>query len=163
IASPGIHKILTNLGIVLDHLATQRPRARDVKEAMSVRQKAVASQKLVLASDRSLPQARVNRGTAMVKLGRQVMLAVDDQQAKDSLEQSLKVAPRVDTARRLAWLLATWPVALTDDWAAVVSLAQQAQAANEQVAGRQPLYMETTAAAFARAGRYAEAAALQQQ
>lgn len=163
VASPGNLKILTNLGMVLDQLATQRLMAGDVKEALVLRQKAVSSQKQVLAADPSSPQARVNLATAMVNLGMQAMLAGDGQQAREALEQSLRVQPRGDTARRLAWLQATWPVALTDDWGAVVSLAQQAQAANEKVAGRQPLYMETTAAALARAGRYDEAAALQQQ
>lgn len=102
----------------------------------------------------------MNLATALVNLGMQQMLGGDGKTAMASLAESLSVQRRADTARRLAWLLATWPEVLTDQWEAVVTLAEDAQ---RQVDGRQPLYMETTAAALARAGKHEQAIVMQKE
>lgn len=161
--APDSLQILTNLGMVLDQLASERLKAGDATWAMSLCKKAVQVQQQVLKRDPGNEQATVNLATALVNLGMQQMLAGDGQAALDSLRLSLGVQGRVDTARRLAWLQATWPEALASDWQGVVNLAMQAQEAQMHLAGRQPLYMETTAAALARAGRYNDAASLQRE
>lgn len=161
--APGNRQILTNLGMVLDQLASERLRGGDVDGAMSLRQKAVDAQQQVLDGNPSYEQAQVNLATTLVNLGMQQMLAGDGRAALLSFEKSLAVQQRADTARRMAWLLATWPEALTQNWDGAVKLAQNAQAAQTQMSGRQPLYMETTAAAYARAGRYEDAVLLQKE
>lgn len=158
IVSPGNLQILTNFGMVLDQLANERLNAGDAAGAMSLRQNAVASQEKILLIEPTHEKAQMNLATALVNMGMQQMLAGDGKGAAASLSKSLSVQGRSDTARRLAWLLATWPEALTNDWEAVVRLARDAEA---NVEGRQPLYLETTAAALARAGQYTQASAVQ--
>src|SRR5262249_43951722 len=59
-----------------------------------------------------------------------------------------------DTLSNLAWVLATWPDATIRNGAQAVELAQRA---NQLSGGRHPMILATLAAAYAEAGRFADA------
>jgi len=157
--SQGDVKLLSNMGMVFDQLASQRLMQGQADSALELRLKAIEHLKTARQQDPNWRPAKVNLATALSNLGMQHQLAGRGMEAKAALEESLSVEPRVETARRLAWLMATWTPALTDNWQPVVDLARQAM---QSVEGTQPLYMDTYAAALARAGDFEHAIEVQQ-
>jgi Flp pilus assembly protein TadD len=79
-------------------------------------------------------------------------------QAKEAVIQynkALEIDPNDTQAlNNMAWILATWPDALTRDAARAVELAERADALTR---GASPMISATLAAAYAEAGRFAEA------
>ncbi|TWT99403.1 lipoprotein NlpI [Botrimarina colliarenosi] len=94
------------------------------------------------------------RGDVLVDLGRYG-------QAKAAYERAIALDPQQPAAyRNLAWMQATCPVDEFRDGAAAVVNVQQAE---ELAGGADDLTLDTKAAALAAAGRFDEAAAVQQQ
>ncbi len=94
------------------------------------------------------------RGDLLVDLGRYG-------QAKQAYERAISLDSQSPAAyRNLAWMQATCPVAEFRDGAAAVANAQRAE---ELAGGADDLTLDTKAAALAAAGRFDEAAQVQQQ
>ena len=79
-------------------------------------------------------------------------------QAKEALshyKRALEIDPNdTEALNNMAWILATWPDALTRDGAKAVELAERADSLTR---GKSPVISATLAAAYAEAGRFAEA------
>jgi protein O-mannosyl-transferase len=92
--------------------------------------------------------AHYNLGNTYLQMG----------QAKEALShyhRALEIDPNdTQTLNNMAWILATWPDALTRDGAKAVKLAEHADALTR---GASPMISATLAAAYAEAGRFAEA------
>jgi len=165
---PGHHEILINLGSALD----QQGRGT---EAIGYYAQAIRLQ----PND---PRGHFNLGIALVKQGQQeqaahhftvaVQLQPDFAEAHDHLAELLAVQGKVEQAIRhyqaviqlrpdwlsplnnLAWLLVTRAGPTPSDTEQAIRLAQRAC---EATAHKEPLFLDTLAAALASAGRYAEA------
>ena len=79
-------------------------------------------------------------------------------QAKEALshyKRALEIDPNdTEALNNMAWILATWPDALTRDGAKAVELAERA---DSLMRGKSPVIGATLAAAYAEAGRFADA------
>ena len=88
-------------------------------------------------------------------LGRLELMQGHAHEAVARYELALKIQPDdPDTMSSLAWVLATWPDASIRNGAKAVELAQRA---NEITHGESPAILGTLAAAYAEAGRFADA------
>jgi type IV pilus biogenesis/stability protein PilW len=103
-----------------------------------------------LALQLGYADARNNLGAALMSAGRMA-------EAVGEYWKVLETQPEnVEALNRLAWALATGPEASLRDGASSVALAQKAV---RLAGGENPLMLRTLAAAYAEAGRYAEAVA----
>jgi tetratricopeptide (TPR) repeat protein len=94
-------------------------------------------------------------GEAEYNLGGALLYKGNASEARDHFERALQLAPSEPTIQNsLAWLLAVSPDTSQRDGKKAVELASQADALT---GGSNPLILRTLAAAFAQAGRYAEA------
>jgi tetratricopeptide (TPR) repeat protein len=76
-------------------------------------------------------------------------------EALSNYERALEIDPNdTEALNNMAWILATWPDALTRDGAKAVELAERADSLTR---GESPVASATLAAAYAEAGRFAEA------
>jgi protein O-mannosyl-transferase len=99
-------------------------------------------------------EAHYNLGKALLETGQ-------GSEARVQVQAALKLQPdNPDALSLLAWVLATWPEASVRNGAQAVKLAQRA---NELSGGGNPLVLRTLAAAYAEAGRFAEAIASARQ
>jgi len=139
-ARPDYADALCNLGAAY----LQKGRLEDAIEQY---QKAVAIQP-------DSAEAHNNLGYALLQSG-QVREAIVHYQA------SLELQPdNPDTPNTLAWVLATWPGPSVRNGVKAVALAKQA---NRLSGGKNPVIIETLAAAYAETGRFPEAITAAQQ
>ena len=108
---------------------------------------AIEEYRAILRTDPSLPEPRRALASALVDRGQARAAVVE---YRDALRRRPSW-PAVE--RELAWLLATHPDAAIRDGRAAVELAEHAAAEN----GTDPAVLDTLAAAYAEAGRFAEA------
>jgi len=132
-----------NLGAVL--LEQKRPA-----EALPHCREAVRLKPGVPVFRRTLGKARFQLGLARLAQGRPA-------DAVEQLRAALKLRPNhVQAANSLAWVLATSPRGGVRNGPEAIRLARQADAAE---GGRNPVILDTLAAAYAEAGRFGEAVA----
>ena len=92
--------------------------------------------------------AQYNLGNGFLDIGRA-------SEALAHYKRALEINPYdTETMNNMAWILATWPDALTRDGAKAVELAERADALTR---GASPVISATLAAAYAEAGRSADA------
>jgi protein O-mannosyl-transferase len=93
-------------------------------------------------------EAHYNLGNTFLQMGRA-------SEAVAEYERALKINPDDNEAlNNMAWVLATWPDALTRDGAKAVTAAERADTLTN---GRSPIISATLAAAYAEAGRFGDA------
>jgi protein O-mannosyl-transferase len=138
--SPDYPDALCNLGAAF----LQKGRLDD---AVELYQKAVALQPDSAEAHNNLGYALLQKGHAREAIGH--------------YETSLKILPdNPDTPNTLAWVLATWPEPSVRNGVKAVALAEQA---NRLSGGKNPVFIETLAAAYAETGRFSEAVKAAQQ
>lgn len=121
-------------------------------EALGNDVKALADFDEAIARNEGSAFVRYDRGRLHARLGHYA-------QAREDLRRAVAIAPETALyANDLAWLLATCPDVKIQDGAQAVTLARQAVKL-ERNAG----YLDTLAAALARAGNFKEAVAVQQE
>jgi tetratricopeptide (TPR) repeat protein len=109
---------------------------------------AVERYKKALLADPNWPEVHLNLGWAYAQLGRYGL-------AIGHYYRLLQLNPdRVDTLRRLAWILATTEDEKFIDPPGAISLAQKACRLTDY---REPLLLDTLAAAYAAAGKFSQA------
>jgi tetratricopeptide (TPR) repeat protein len=94
-------------------------------------------------------------GDAHYNLGNTYLQMGQARQALSHYNSALEIDPNdTEALNNAAWVLATWPEALTRDGAKAVALAERADSLTR---GTSPVISATLAAAYAEAGRFAEA------
>jgi len=115
---------------------------------------AIAQYQQAVKADPGFDQAHVRLGYALLQKGR-----LDE--VITHFERALEINPaNAGQCNRLAWLLATHPQASVRSGAKAVELAQQL---NQRSGGKEPVILETLAAAYAETGRFPEAVTTAQQ
>ena len=126
-------------------LARAQAAAGEVEEA-------IAGLRAVVASTPRMLQARLVLGTLLIEHG-------DTAEAISVYRDARRVAPDdVTVSNSLAWALATWRQASDKERAEALDIAQRNVEATQ---GRNPLLLDTLAAAQAATGRFEDAAATQ--
>ena len=93
-------------------------------------------------------EAHYNLGTVFLQMGQA-------SEAVAEYKRALRINPDdTEALNNMAWILATWPDALIRDGAKAVELAERA---DSLTGGNSPIIDATLAAAYAEAGRFAEA------
>jgi tetratricopeptide (TPR) repeat protein len=109
---------------------------------------AIAHYQQALQTNPAYFQAQFNLGNALLRKG-------DAAQALPHFQQALQLEPNdAATQNTVAWLLATWPDASVRDGRKAVALAR---AASEATGGKNPMVLQTLAAALAETGQFSEA------
>jgi Flp pilus assembly protein TadD len=109
---------------------------------------AISEYRLALQIKPSLAEAHYNLGLALLQKGKPAL-------AIDQYEEALQIEPaNTKVQNNLAWLLATCADASLRDGKKAVELAQHAV---EPSGGRDPVILDTLAAALAEAGRFSDA------
>jgi tetratricopeptide (TPR) repeat protein len=131
------------------------PRQAEIQSCLGVSflemgrmNEAMAHLQTALEIEPKFGDAHYNLGNTYLQIG----------QAKEALfhyTKALEIDPNdTQTLNNMAWILATWPDALTRDGAKAVALAERADSLTR---GASQMISATLAAAYAEAGRFAEA------